>query len=140
MKNVLFFVIVALLLVPVTASAATFYAEGEISRTVDKQTGQATVTVAGGNLDGQVQYLEQCRYKAATDDELPVPIRHEFQGNSVTFDSFSGDQFNILNKAGRYIYASPESKVATYTKLRLRGIKINCTDADIRGGCYFQLE
>jgi hypothetical protein len=119
------------LLFGVVAFADTFNAEtGEMKAVLDSRTGSVTLTWSG---IGKIVVVEQ--YLTQKVDGKWI-LRHKANNNSVTFNGFVGDRFNVLDEKGRYLLLTPEMIASKLRPVKFHGIILECSH---KGGCALQI-
>lgn len=113
-----------------TASATTYNAPKGSEIVASVSGDRATVSC---NMP-DVAYLEQ--YRVTNADGRGWNIRHSMTSGSATFDPYTGDRFQLVNKKGEFLSLSPELAVSNYSPLVLKGVDVECSNPK---GCALQL-
>jgi hypothetical protein len=99
----------------------TFDADpGEMMAALDASAGVVNLAWTGV---GKIAEVEQYMIREVDSKRI---LRHKAINNSVKFNAYDGDRFNVVDDKGRYLQLSPEMQVSNHNILKLAGIRIDC--------------
>jgi hypothetical protein len=112
------------------ASAATFFAPKGSEVTASVVNGIATVSWTG------LQVAEVHQYRVDNSDGKGWILAYKPAGNSVTFNPYEGDRFQLVNAQGKFLFISPELAVSNYSPITFKGVVAECSHPK---GCALQI-